>query len=1087
MRPVLFILLALIAFPPVAGSADARLLRFPDIQGEQVAFVHGGDIYTVSAQGGVAQRLTSHEGLELYPKFSPDGRWLAFSAEYSGTRQVWVMPAAGGEPRQLTFYNDVGPMPPRGGTDYRVLDWTPDGRHILVRANRTPYGERDGLPMLVPFEGGMEQPLGPPETGGGMLSADGNTYVYTPIDREFRTWKRHRGGRAQNVWTYDLVNNSSRQLTDFVGTDHQPLWVDGRIYFVSDRDFTLNLFAMDMDGGNVRKVTGFEDFDVLWPSSDRRRVVFEQGGYVWLHDPASGDTRRIPIELRGDWPHALPRFKNVQAQVESFDIAPQGERAVVGARGEIFTVPAQHGEIRNISRTAEAREISVAWSPDGKWISYLSDATGEYEVYVRAQDGSGEPRRITRDGGTWRFPPVWSPDSKMLAYADSANRLSIVEIESGRVREVDTTRHTSNAFRDLTQYVWSPDSAWLAYTKVNESYNSSIWVYALREGRARQLTPDTTNEQSPAFDPQGRYLYFTSTRDWNLVFSAYEFNYLYNNATRLFAATLAADGPALNRPRSDEAGTADAEQEKKEDKKGDDKSGAVAALKFDVEGFNERVTALGVPSGNYVGLAAAEGGLFFLSTGANGAELRYYDLDKREAESVLDKVTGYSLSADGKKLLWRQQDKFGIADAKPKIEADKTALKLERLEMRVEPRVEWRQMYVDGWRILRDWFWDPGHHGQDWVAIRDRYAPLVEHVAHRSDLDYIFGELAGELNAGHIYVNNSADAPTAERRPGGMLGARIEPHESGYFRIAHIFPGENWHDYYRSPLTEAGVTAKAGDFILAVDGVSTRGVENFYRLLENKGDRVVQLTLNDRPAERGARVEQVKTVTSEVQLRYLDWVTNNRRRVHELSGGRVGYIHVPNTAVEGNRELFKGMLAEARRDALIIDDRYNGGGFIPDRMIELLARTPLNYWVWRGFEPQPRPLLSHDGPKAMLINGLASSGGDALPYYFRKLGLGTLIGTRTWGGLIGISGNPGLADGGAIIPATFRFLDTDGKWAVENEGVAPDIEVIDRPEAIAAGRDPSLEKAVEVLLQELETNRPRRIETPPAPTDFRFN
>ena len=1085
MRPVLFILLALIAVPPVAGSTDARLLRFPDIQGEQVAFVHGGDIYTVSAQGGVAQRLTSHEGLELYPKFSPDGRWLAFSAEYSGTRQVWVMPAAGGEPRQLTFYNDVGPMPPRGGTDYRVLDWTPDGKHILVRANRTPYGERDGLPMLVPFEGGMEQPLGPPETGGGMLSADGNTYVYTPIDREFRTWKRHRGGRAQNVWTYDLVNDSSRQLTDFVGTDHQPMWVDGRIYFVSDRDFTLNLFAMDMDGGNVRKVTGFDDFDVLWPSSDRRRVVFEQGGYVWLHDPASGDTRRIPIELRGDWPHTVPRFKNVQAQIESFDIAPQGERAVFGARGEIFTVPAQHGEIRNISRTAEAREISVAWSPDGKWISYLSDATGEYEIYIRAQDGSGEPRRITRDGDTWRFPPVWSPDSKLLAYADSANRLSIVEIESGRVREVDTTRHTNNAFRDLTQYVWSPDSAWLAYTKVNESYNSSIWVYSMRDGRARQLTPDATNEQSPAFDPKGRYLYFTSTRDWNLAFSAYEFNYLYNNATRLFAATLAADGPALGRPRSDEVG--DAEGKKENNDKKEDKPDKMVPLSFDVEGFNDRVTALGVPAGNYVGLAANEGGVFFLATGGNGNELRYYDLEKREGESVLAGVTGYALSADGKKLLWRQQNKFGIADAKAGVDADKTALKLERLEMRVDPQTEWRQMYVDGWRILRDWFWDPGHHGQDWVAIRERYAPLVEHVAHRADLDYIFGELGGELNAGHIYVNSTEDMPKVERRAGGMLGALVERDESGYFRISHIYPGENWHEYYRSPLTEAGVTAAVGDLILAVDGVSTRGVDNFYRLLENKGDRVVQLTLNDRPAERGARIEHVRTVTSEVQLRYLDWVTNNRKRVHELSGGRVGYIHVPNTAVEGNRELFKGMLAEARRDALIIDDRYNGGGFIPDRMIELLGRTPLNYWVWRGFEPQPRPLLSHDGPKAMLINGLASSGGDALPYYFRKLGLGPLIGTRTWGGLIGISGNPNLADGGNIIPATFRFLDTDGNWAVEDEGVAPDIEVIDRPEAIAAGRDPSLEKAVEVLLEELRKNPPRRIEAPPAPTDFRFN
>lgn len=1087
MRPVIQLIIALALAAPASGAADTRLLRFPDISGERIAFVHGGDVYTAFVQGGVAQRLTSHEGQELYPKFSPDGRWIAFSAEYSGTRQVWVMPSDGGTPRQLTFYSDVGPMPPRGGTDYRVLDWTPDGRHVLVRANRTPHGERDGMPMLVPFEGGMERPLGPPETGGGMLSADGNTYVYTPIDREFRTWKRHRGGRAQNVWTYDLANSTSRQLTDFVGTDHQPMWVDGRVYFVSDRDFTLNLFAMDMDGGNLGKVTDFSDFDVLWPSSDRKRVVFENGGYIWLHDPGSGDTRRLQIEVRGDRPHTLAGFRNVTKQIESFDIAPGGERAAFGARGEVFTAPAQHGEIRNISRSADAREISVAWSPDGKWISYLSDATGEYEIYVRPQDGSGEPRRITSDAGVWRFPPVWSPDSRKLAFADSANRLNYVEVESGRVRQVDSTRHTNNFFRDLTQYVWSPDSRWLAYTKVNESYNSSIWVYSLRDGKAVQLTADATNEQSPAFDPEGRYLYFTSTRDWNLSFSAYEFNYLYHDATRIFAATLAADGPALNRPRSDEVGTGGKKEGEGKDKDKDKKPAADKPLKFDVEGFNKRVTALDVPAGNHVGLAANASGLFFVSTGGNGAQLRYYDLEKRAAENVLSGVTGYSLSADGKKLLWRQQDKFGIADAKPGIEADKTALKLERLEMRVDPRREWQQIYVDGWRILRDWFWDPDHHGQDWDAIRERYAPLVEHVAHRADLDYIFGELAGELNAGHIYVNSSDATPGVERRPGGMLGARIEAHESGYFRIAHIYPGENWHDYYRSPLTEAGVTAGAGDFILAVDGVSTQGVDNFYRLLENKGDRVVELKLNGRPEERGARVERVRTVTSEVSLRYLDWVTENRRRVHAMSGGRIGYIHVPNTAIEGNRELFKGMLAEARRDALIIDDRYNGGGFIPDRMIELLARTPLNYWVWRGFEPQPRPLLGHDGPKAMLINGLASSGGDALPYYFRKLGLGPLIGTRTWGGLIGISGNPGLADGGSIIPATFRFLDTDGNWAVENEGVAPDIEVVDRPEAIAAGRDPSLEKAVEVLLEALEQDPPRRIEAPPAPADFRFD
>lgn len=1066
----------------VHAESPSKLLRFPDIQGDRIAFVYAGDIYIVAATGGTALRLTSHEGQELYPKFSPDGSQIAFSAEYNGTRQVFVMPSAGGEPRQLTWYNDVGPMPPRGGTDNRVLDWTPDGKHIVVRMNRLPYDERAGQPYLVPVDGGLETPLAIPESDGGMLDPSGTKFVYTPINRDFRSWKRYRGGRAQDVWIYDLAANTSLQLTDSKATDHQPLWVGDTVYFVSDRnDVRLNLYAMSPQGGAARKVTNFQDYDVLWPSAGRDAIVFEQSGSIWRFDPATGQSAEIPIRVAGDFPETQPRFVKGAEFIESVDLSPGAQRVVFGTRGEIVTVPAKHGEPRNLSMTPDAREHSVSWSPDGKWIAYLSDESGEYEIYIRAQDGKSAPRRLTTDGDIWRFAPVWSPDSKKLAFGDKKQRLRILDIASGALTEVDT-----GTYNDLTQYTFAPDSRWLAYTKGNASQNSSIWVYSLASKTATQLTSDDTSETDPVFDPQGRYLYFFSNRDYNLQFSAYEFNFLYRDATRIYAATLAADGPALHRPMSDEAGEGAAADGSDNGEDKNESKDAPSPLRIDIDGFNDRVIALTAPSGNYSNLSANTDNVFYLAAGSpqEGTELRMVGLDADSKPAVVSKVEGgYVLSRDGKKVLLRRGSEFAIVDAKAEAKFDEGKLSLDRMQLRIEPKREWRQMYVDGWRILRDWFYDPGMHGNDWNAIRAKYEAWLPYVATRADLDYVLQEVAGEVNAGHIYVQ-SGDAAQVERKDGGLLGAEFETHASGYVRIAKIFPGENWEKRTRSPLTEPGVDVDAGDFILAIDNVSTKGVDNVYRLLENKGERVVTLRVNDRPQEAGAREVRVRTIKNEQEVRYLDWVRTKRRLVDELSGGRIGYIHVPNTAVEGSRELFKGMVAYASKDALIIDDRYNGGGFIPDRMIELLAREPLNYWKQRGLQPIATPLLSHNGPKAMLANGMAGSGGDALPYYFQKLKLGPVIGTRTWGGLIGISGNPSLVDNGIVLAATFAFLDTDNRWAVENVGVEPDIEVIDRPELIAAGRDPSIEKAVDVLLEALRRSPPKQVVAPPAPTQF---
>ena len=1076
--------LASVAATATAADTETRLLRFADVSRTHIVFVYAGDLYLVGRDGGTAQRLTAHEGLELYPKFSPDGTWIAFSAEYSGTRQVHVMPAAGGTPRQLTYYSDVGPMPVRGGTDYRVLDWTPDGKHVLVRANRVPFDERGGRPYLVPVDGGIETPLAIPESGAGSLSPDGTQFAYTPIDRDFRSWKRYRGGRAQDVWVYDLARNASRRLTDFGGSDHQPAWVGDTIYFASDRTPTLNLYAIAPQGGEARAITTFDDFDVLWPSGGPDAVVFEQGGWIWRYDAGAAAAVKVPIRVPAEAAYTLPSWKNVSAQVESLSLAPGGERAVFGARGEIWTVPAKDGPIRNLSHTPAAREISVAWSPDARWIAYLSDASGEYEIYVRAADGSGEPRRVTTDGDVWRYGPVWSPDSKKLAYADKKVRLRWVEVDSGRTHEVD-----SSTWEDITEYAWSPDSQWLTYTKTNASRLQSIWIHGLADGRNHQLTTDAANDFSPAFDPQGRYLYFLSNRDYGgLTFSAYEQNYLYTNATRVYAATLASDGPALNRPRSDEAVAPGTGAEGAKDGKGKGPGGgAPKTIRVDPAGFADRVLALDLPAGQYQFLSANAGGVFVAAGNPQQGPLtlKYYDLESRKAEDVASGVTGYALSEDGRKLLLRTGSDYAIVDAKPGQEPAKAKLDLATMEMRIDPRVEWQQQYVDAWRILRDWFYDPGMHGgiERWNAVRARYQALVPYLAHRADLDYLLHEIAGEANAGHVYVQQG-DSPTVARKPGGFLGAEFAPDASGYFRIAKIYRGQNWDAANRSPLTEPGVDVREGEYLLAVDGVDARSVRNPWALTENKADRVVELRVNSRPSTDGARLVQVRTIASERSLRYLDWVASRRALVERLSGGRIGYLHVPNTAVDGNRELNKDFPAVAHKDALIIDDRYNGGGFIPDRMVEILARTPLNYWKRRGLEPQATPALSHRGPKAMLINGYSSSGGDALPYYFRKLKLGPLIGTRTWGGLIGISGNPALADNGIVLAATFRFLDTDNRWAVENEGVAPDVEVLDLPELVAAGRDPSIEKAVEMLLAELARNPLPPVVAPPAPTRF---
>ncbi|HUQ31152.1 MAG TPA: PDZ domain-containing protein [Pyrinomonadaceae bacterium] len=1099
----------LYASDPTQAAGLARLMRFPDIHDDMIAFVYAGDIWTVPASGGTARRLTSHPGLELFPKFSPDGRWIAFSGEYNGTRQVFVISVEGGEPRQLTYRNDVGALPPRGGWDNIVYGWTPDGRNVLFRANRVAQSNRLGRPHLVPFEGGQEQPLPIMEGGAASYSPDGTKLAYTPISNEFRGWKRYRGGQSPDVWIYDLKNNTSEQITSTRAQDMVPVWLGDTIYYLSDRDWTMNLFAYDTRTKKTRKVTNHTDYDALWPSGSGSELVYEAGGYIYRLDAKSGKEERVPIRVYGDFPDTVPYFKNVKSNVASFSISPTGARALFDARGDIFTAPAKEGEVRNLTLSQGVREISPAWSPDGRWVAYLSDRSGEYEIYVRPSDGTGEERRVTTDGDIWRFPLVWSPDSRMLAYGDKKQRLRYVNVETGRTVDVD---HSSN--NDITNYTWAPDSRWLAYTKLGDNQFSEIWVYSVPEARTQKLTGGMTSDTEPVFDPKGRYLYFLSNRDFNLTFSGFEFNYIYTNPARIYVGILAADGPAILLPTSDEErvktserpltqppgpsqapppqgakaqspttpaeqpATAAATPPPAEAKPEEKKTGSASAVRIDFENFENRVRAVPGQPANYRRLTATPDGVLYLS---GPGRLSLYNLNAKAEQTIIEGIQNYDLSDDGKQIIFQAGENYGITAVAPGQKPDAGLLKLDGMMMKIEPRAEWVQEYTDAWRIMRDWFYDPNMHGMDWRAIRAKYEQLVPFISNREDLNFVLTEMGSELMAGHIYVERGSDPSRVVRVDGGLLGAEVEPDASGYFRITKIYAGENWHESFRSPLTEPGVKAKVGEYVLAVDGRSTRGVKNFYELLEGKGDRVVTIKINSRADTAGARDERVRPIKSESNLRYLDWVESRQALVDKLSGGRIGYIHAPNTAVEGNRELFKNFYPQARKDALIIDDRYNGGGFIPDRMIELLERKPLNYWSRRGVGANSTPAFAHAGPKAMLTNGYAGSGGDALPYYFRERGLGRIFGTTTWGGLIGLTGNPPLSDGGSLSTPSFRFLDLQGKWDVEGVGVDPDVEVIDRPDLMAQGVDPTLEAAVKYLLEELRRNPPKRPTPPPPP------
>jgi tricorn protease len=1094
-RKLFIILILLGIFQSGKAVTDARLMRFPDINNNLVAFVYAGDIWSVPANGGEARRLTSHEGMELFPKISPDGKWIAFSGEYSGSRQIFVIPSEGGKPKQITFYNSVGLMPPRGGFDNAVLDWTPDSKNVLIRANRTEFGERNGKYFLVNIEGGLEKPLQIVNGGFAAFSPNAKKICFTPVDREFRSWKRYKGGRASDLWIYDLEKNTSEQITDFVGTDQCPVWFGDIIYFASDRDLKLNIYSYDTKSKEVKQLTDFNDFDVLWPSGSNGQLAFEKGGHIYKMNLENGATEKMTININFDNPNLVSYFKNVTENIHSYSISPTGKRALFDARGDIFSVPAENGITENLTQTQGIREIYPSWSPNGKYIAYYSDATGEYEIYLLENKKDAKPQQLTTNSSAWKYDSEWSPDSKYLLYSDRTLQLKLFNIETKT--EIVVDKATENEFRS---YVFSPDSKWVAYEKQATNGHSAIWVYNIPENKTIQLTDNSFSDNSPVFSVDGKTIFFLSDRDFNLAFSSFEFNYVYNNSTRIYAMALKADGEKLVKDKNDVEPVKEEEKggggEKGEGKgKGEEKGGGEGkdknekkelanekkaeqvTVSIDVEGINNRIIALPLPAGEYRNLAAVEGGVLFISDG----KLKKYNITEEKEEVILERAIQALVSADGKTMLYRSGRDFGITKITPGQKPDAGKLKLDAMEMKIDPAKEWQQIYNDGWRIFRDYFYVDNLHGVNWKSVRKNYAQLVPFVGHRADLDFILSEMVSESNTGHSYVD-WGDFEKPKRIEGGLLGAKLVADEkSGYYKIAKIYQGQNWNESLRSPLTEQGVNVKESDYLISINGREIKTTDNPYEFLENTVGKQVEILVNSTPEKDFARTSKIKPIKSELDLLHYNWVLERRALVDKLSGGKIGYIYVPNTSTDGNRELFKGMYAYHDKDALIIDDRYNGGGFIPDVMADLLDRKTLSYWNRNGLVPNKTPGIAHDGPKVMLVNGYSSSGGDAFPYYFRKKGLGKLIGTRTWGGLVGISGNARLVDGGNISVPRFGIFDENGEWIIEGIGVYPDIEVVDRPEQLAKGIDPSIEKAVEVLLKELEKNPVKKVKVPESP------
>ncbi|MDR3219844.1 MAG: PDZ domain-containing protein [Dysgonamonadaceae bacterium] len=1076
MQRLFFFIFAASAFFTVSAQQEARLLRFPAIYGNQLVFSYAGDLYTVSSQGGTARKLTNSNGYEMFARFSPDGKQIAFTGQYDGNTEVYLMPASGGEPVRLTYTATLGrdDISDRMGPNNIAMTWK-NNEQIVYRSRKQSFNDFKGKLYLASVKGGLSEELPLPVGGFCSYSPDKSKLAYNRVFREFRTWKYYKGGMADEIWIYDFKTKKTEKITDNPNQDIFPMWAGNEIYYISDRDRIMNLFCYNTETKQTQKVTDFKEYDIKFPNLGDKSIVFENGGYIYNFDMTTKKAVKIPVYIEEDFVGGRSLLTDASLRVGGADVSPDGNRLVLSARGDVFTVPVKSGITRNLTETSGVHDRNPQWSPDGKWIAYISDATGEDEIYVRSQDGLQKPIQITANSDTYKYGFDWSPDSKKILWSDKMQRLRYVDIDSKKITEVEQTLDG-----EIRSFNWSPDNRWITYTLPRFNTTNVVVVYNLEKKDKHIVTDEWFGSYNAIFSTDGKYLLFSSARNFSPTYSSTEWNHVYNNMDKLYFVTLKKSTPSPYAYENDEVSIkGDSTTNKSEtEKKGPaNVSSKELNIEIDFDGIQDRSLEIAIPAGRF-GAVVCVGENVYYNRGMN---LCMYDLKKKK-ETELGNYTLVSITPDAKKILVRAgRGGFAVIDLpKGKINVEET-VSLADVKVTADLHAEWNQIFNECWRQMRDFFYDPKMHGVDWKKIREKYQPLVRHVNDRNDLNYIIGEMIGELSCGHAYIAGG-DKQEARRVATGLLGAQLSRDASGYYRIDKILSGRNWSPQLRSPLTEAGVDARTGDFITHINGKTTQDMNDIYASLYDKAGKMVELTLNAKPEATGGRKILIKPIADESALYYFEWVQGNIDKVNKATDGKVGYLHIPDMSAEGLNEFVKYYYPQLNKKALIIDDRGNGGGNVSPMIIERLRRELSLMSAPRNGQPASKPDGLMIGPKILLLDKYSASDGDLFPYQFKFYKLGKTVGVRSWGGVVGIRGALPLIDGGTLNRPEFAHYDAEGKqFVIEGYGVEPDYVVDNDPAKEYEGTDEQLNRAIELILEDLKTNPGNYPSRPPYP------
>lgn len=1066
------------------NTNDTRMLSQPAMSGKHIAFIYAEDLWVANTDGSQPRRLTVDEGIESNPYFSPDGTLIAFSAEYEGNTDVYTIPVEGGIPARLTWHP---------GADL-VRGFTPDGKKILFASQSSVFSARYFQLYTVGLSGGFPEKLEIPNAWSASYSTDGKFMAYTPLSPQYMQWKHYRGGTTSNIWIYSFADHSVVKIPQPKEgcNDAEPMWAGGKIFFISDRNGEFNLFSYDQLSKEVTQQTTFNDFPILKASAENGKIIFEQEGYLHIYDIDSHNQKKLTVPVAADLLELRPRFVQGTNYIRSADISPTGSRVVFDYRGDIITLPAEKGDPRNITQTTGIHEKYPSWSPDGKSIAYFSDSSGEYTLDVRSQDGKGITKSFKLNGTGFYAFPVWSPDNKKISYTDNGRNLYIIDIESGTIKKVDSDEvYSPGVFRKIFGD-WSSDSKWIIYTKLLKTYFRVVYLYSVEQQTSFAVTDGMSDASDPVFDPNGLYVYFLASTDAGPVVNWFDLsNQDMRMTNSIYMATLRNDIISPFAKESDEENIKQektepensADKNKKETKTATPSPEKPRILKVETTGITDRIVSVPVKAGNYSDLSIGSAGeiLYIVrpSDSDETSKLHKYDLKERKDNDVME-LDNYVVSSDRKKMLYSKGDAFGITATGKKPEPGKGIINTSTISVKIDPVAEWPEIFNEAWRVNRDYFYDPGMHGVDWNAMRSKYSKFLPDVACRSDLNRVIQWMCSELGVGHHRISSQGDRLHLPKSVGGgLLGADYVISGNRY-RFAKIYGGLNWNPDLRSPLTEPGLNIKTGDYILAVNGKNVTADKNLFSFFENTNGKIVELTINNKPDSAGSRIVKVVPVANEYSLRNRNWVEGNLKKVTEATNGQVAYVYVPNTASAGHEYFKRYFFPQADRKAIIVDERFNGGGSLADYYIDILQRPLQAYWNMRYGLDLKSPNASIQGPKVMIIDETAGSGGDMLPWMFRKFKVGTLIGKRTWGGLVGILGFPEFIDGGSVTAPNVAIWTKDG-YVVENAGIAPDIEVEQWPVDVINGKDPQLEKAIQVALDELAKNPPETPVRPPYP------